>query len=43
MTLYSGIQVVGALLLAPVLAAVAAWIPGVMAAQKDPAVVLRYD
>ncbi len=32
-----------AVVLAPVLAAVAAWLPSLLAAQKDPATILRHD
>jgi ABC-type antimicrobial peptide transport system permease subunit len=41
--LYTGSQVGAVLILAPLFAALAAWVPGLFAAQKDPAVVLRYD
>ncbi len=39
----SGSEWIIALLAAPVLAAVSAWLPSLMAAQKDPADVLRHD
>ncbi len=39
----SGSEWIVALLAAPILAAVSAWLPSLMAAQKDPADVLRHD